>query len=302
MGCTVTGGGIADAADLAMAQAACDRAVDRYSLLFGDQPPVGTLEVTDSVRIFATVHEGAAWRMIWPSSARLRQSLEANPVDGASIDEAVDEQWGTVLPHELGHLMLIADAERRRPDGREARRLADWLHEGVAVFMEPSEYRRDEYLTLRAHRPFVPEIDDLVQFRVAAPEGLAGGSTITRTFYPCASAEACDGRAHWDRSFSVRTRYLADGNVVVDTLFHDAPPPPPTPLASHFYVYSATLVRYVHERGGSAALTTLIQRYVDSEDGNVLLAGLPGLAVTAERIEDDWRRWFELEFFGEAGR
>src|SRR5690606_917356 len=114
-----TGGGVADAADLALARAACDRAGERYALLFGGQPPVGILEVTDSVRVFATVHEGAAWTMIWPTSSRLRQSLDANPLDGVSIDEALDEQWGTVLPHELGHLMLIADADRRRPDGRE---------------------------------------------------------------------------------------------------------------------------------------------------------------------------------------
>lgn len=284
--------------DIARARSGCERAVDRYTLLFGAAPPEGVLEVSDTVRVFASANEGDGWRMIWPTTDRIRESLAATSGAGADIERAVEEHWSTVLPHELGHLMLIADADRRRPEGIERRRLPDWFHEGITVFMEPTEYRSVEYGTLRAHAPFIPAIDDLLRFRIEAPEGLEGGATITRTFFPCASEEACDGRPYWNRSFSVRTRYYPDGRVVTDTIIHDAPPPPPTPLETQFYAYAATLVQYVHDRGGAAAMSALLDRYVRSEGAMVDLAGLPGLPGTPAAVEADWRRWFEGRIFG----
>ena len=134
---------------------------------------------------------------------------------------------------------------------------------------------------------------------VEAVDDPEGGSTVMRTFYPCASEEACAGRPHWSRSFTVTTRQFPDGRVQVDTVFHDRPPPAPSPTGSHFYTYSAILVRYIHNRGGHSAMSTLLDRLVTSPDVVAPLAGLPGLPTTPRAVESDWNAWFRRWIFGE---
>jgi hypothetical protein len=295
-GCRVAGA--ATEADLVLGRAACLRAEERFTLLFGSPPPAGNVVISDTVSFAAIESYGADWKLVWPSSDRMRAFHGASSDDSA-VEEAVELQWTTVLPHELGHVMLISEADVRRPADLPRLRLPDWLHEGTAVWMEPPAYRADGQAILRALRPYVPPLDELLAF-VIAPEGPIGaGSTVIRTFFPCASEEACAGRPHWSRIFSVTTRQFPDGTVQVDTTFHATAPPPLSPVGSNFYDYSATLVRFLHDRGGASAMSTLLDRYLRGGEGAAALAGLPGLPRDRRRVEAEWREWFDRWIFAD---
>jgi hypothetical protein len=284
--------GAAPAADRGLALAACARAAERFSLLFGVPAPPGAVVLDEMVAFFSVEEYHPRWRIVWPTSERAREFLSASAGVGSDLEAAVRSQWEAVLPHELGHLMLIAAAEVRRPAGAAPRRLPDWLHEGTGVWMEPPATRADEHSRLRVLRPYVPPLEELLTRSVSAPARRAeAGSTVIRTFFPCASEEACGGRPLWSETFRVTTRQFPDGTVQVDTTILSAPPPPPDPLLSNFYAYSATLVRYVFDRGGATAMRALLDRYVLEPDEDPL-AGIPGLPTTGARLEADWQAWF----------
>lgn len=293
--CTIAGAPTEHDRELAVA--ACERVVERFTLLFGAPPPAGTLEISDEVNVSSVQSLTRDWHLAWPSSTGLREYLSESPPVDQTVEEAVAIQWTTVLPHELGHVLLSAEMDRRRPDG-PPRELPDWLHEGTAVWMEPAGYRGDELEIIRALRPFIPSLDDLTSLSISSPsERGEAGTTITRTFYPCASVEACGGRPHWSETFSVVTRQYPDGRVETDTIFHAEPPPPPDPTAANFYAYSATLVRYLFDRGGSTLMDGLLERYATSAEGPVPLTGLPGLARGNASLQRDWEVWFRRWIF-----
>jgi hypothetical protein len=287
--CRVTG--VGPETDHERARAACERAVDRFTLLYGVAPPAGVVEISDTVLFFSVAAHVPEWRMVWPTTEGIREYF--GEPRGQQRSEAVENHWLAVLPHEIGHLMLIAEADVRRPPELEPSRLPDWLHEGTAVWMEPPVTREPEYATLRALGPYIPPLAELTTLSVSGIGGRGeAGSTIVQTFFPCASEEGCGGRPHWDRIFSVRTRQYLDGTVQIDTTFHERPPPPPSPVAAYFYPYSATLVRYVYDRGGAAAMRELLDRYARDPQRRDALVGLPGLPADPRRLEADWREWF----------
>jgi len=285
-------GGQAPTADLAAAQAACDRVNERFVLLFGSLPPAGTLEISDTVVFFAVGSQAPEWKLIWPTTSAMERFHGAGrPAGDRALAETIEMQWSTVLPHEIAHLMLGAEVELRRATGPR-RSMPDWLQEGVAVYMEPPGYRSGDAAMLRALRPYIPRLEDLLTLSIAdAVDDAEGGSTIVQTFYPCASEEACGGRAHWSRIFSVTTRQFPDGRIRVDTTVHAEPPRLPTPLEANFYAYAAMFVRYLSDQGGPAAMSALIDRLARMS-GEVSLDGLPGLPSGPARIEGDWRSWF----------
>lgn len=289
--------GNADREDAAHVRAACERAAERFALLFGEEAPAGVVDVSGEVGYFEIHESEAGWRIASPDSERLARFLGG---EGDALDDALEMQWAVALPHEMGHAMLNAAAAARRGAGAAPRRLPDWLHEGVAVWMEPPAHRADEIGILRALRPYAPQVDSLLAITLGTPEDRGeAGSTIIRTFYPCASEEACGGRPHWSRIFSVTERTFADGTVQVDTTFHVEAPPPPSPMVANFYAYSATLVRYLRDRGGSAAMREVMDRYARAEDpATVTLAGVPGLPATTRGVQSDWEAWLEERFGG----
>jgi len=293
--------GAPDAEHAARAASACARAQERFVLLFGAPPPPVLLELNDTVGFFSIRATAPDWTLVWPVDSGLRQHLRSGGTPEASLDAATATQWNAVLPHELGHLMLIAEADRRRRPDQAPRRLPDWFHEGTAVWMEPPSVRADDVAVLTALRPFVPSLSELTALSISGG-GLAGeaGSTLIQTFFPCASEEACGGRPHWSRIFSVTTRTYPDGTTRVDTTFHERPPPPPSPVGSHFYAYSATLVRFLHDRGGPEAMSALLDRYVAPLPHEHALHGLPGLPRSPAALEREWRAWFEAAFFASS--
>jgi hypothetical protein len=293
--------GDAPPSDLELARAACERAGDRFSLLFGVPTPSGVLEVSDSATFFAIEQSAPEWKLIWPTTRRLEEFLREQLSAGQTLEDAVANQWTAVLPHELGHVMLIAEADGRRLPGASPRRLPDWLHEGTAVWMEPPALREVEYMTIRARRPYVPPLAEIMAFETPRPTDRGeGGSTVIQTFYPCASEEACGGRPHWSRIFSVTTRQFGDGRVQVDTIFHERPPPMAGPLGSNFYAYSAALVRFLFDQGGARAMNELLTRAARAGVSTTALQGLPGLPSGRARLEGEWQQWFRRWIFSES--
>jgi hypothetical protein len=291
----------ATAADLELARTACQRVEERFALLYGVPAPPGAIQLSDEIAFFEVEDYFPEWKLVWPTSERMREYFALAPPTDQTVDDAIRVQWSSVLPHEIGHLLLTAEAARRRPANDSARALPDWIHEGTAVWMEPPSYRESEYRIIRALQPFVPQLDTLLSLAISTPgERGEAGTTITRTFYPCASEPACGGRPHWSETFSVTTRQHPDGRVVIDTVFHAGPPPPPDPSAANFYAYSAALVRYLHYRGGAAALDALLERFADSSRATVPITGLPGLPSSPARVQQDWVDWVERWIFPDA--
>ncbi|MEX2583611.1 MAG: hypothetical protein WD766_10065 [Gemmatimonadota bacterium] len=294
--CRITG--TAPAEDLELARAACARAAERFDLLYGVVPPGGEIELSAEVGYFEVVTYAPAWKIVWPSSQRMAETFASVPLGEQTPGQAIEEQWSAVLPHELGHLLLTAAAHHRRTSDREPHALPDWIHEGTAVWMEPPAYRSSEYDILRALQPFVPSLEAIVRMSISTPSQRGeAGSTVSRTFYPCATAEACDGRPHWSETFTVTTRHFPDGRIHTDTTFHDAPPPPPDPLTANFYAYSATLVRYLYDRGGSAAMLSALDRSLASGDETPSLDGLPALPRGTGALQADWAAWIRRWIF-----
>jgi hypothetical protein len=289
--CVVESAG--DPGDRALATRACDQAESSFAMLFGRTSPAGRIEISDSITLFGYEQRAEGWRMIWPSSEQIRirhgSDLET------SVEEELAHQWQTVLPHEIGHLMLTRHLGPVRPvsDDQYGTHLPDWFDEAVAVWMEPVDSREPEYEQMRRTSPFVPDLKALLEWTHPVVKADMGeGSVEIVVHLPCARASECPGRGRWDETMEVRTRRFLDGDVVVDTMYSAAPLSAENPMDAYFYAYSAALLRYVIGNGGTPALNELLARWRVNPHVPDPLVGLPGLPATAEDLEDDWIRWF----------
>jgi hypothetical protein len=58
-----------------------------------------------------------------------------------------------------------------------------------------------------------------------------------------------------------------------------------------FYPQAIATLTFVHEHGGTAATSELVQRFLNGWTGPRALAGLPGLPAESEEVEQLWNEW-----------
>jgi hypothetical protein len=284
-GCAVRGA--APRTDVALAQAACARARQRFATAIGP-PPAGTIVLSDDNGL-TTWTERDRWTLTWPTTARLREGARGTPAATAFLTQ----QWEDVLPHEIGHIMLGAwlYSPGRPLAGNYATYLPDWVDEAVAIAMEPEDTRRLRLTQARAFR--APRLADLLASSYPRPVGAPDAfSTTTVISHPC---EGPCARERPDETRVITSRVYRDGRTTVDTTWSagdhrlDADP------VTRFYTLSYALWRYIEARGGRPAIETLLTRLRRTPDDRSAVVGLPGLAPTLRQIERDWHEWMDVD-------
>lgn len=136
--CEVAGGS-AGARELDRALLACHTARERFADLFEGPVPEVRVRIWDEPGYRGGVQSGRAV-VFWPSE-RAMASHEARSAEFRA------DPWREVLPHEIAHVLLAARFYGRHVDGAGESAYGtpfpDWLDEGVAIWAEPAESRRD---------------------------------------------------------------------------------------------------------------------------------------------------------------
>jgi hypothetical protein len=213
------------------------------------------------------------------------------------VEGEIAYQWSTVLPHEIGHLMLTRLVSTGVPivEGQYGTQLPDWFDEAVAVWMEPVGSRDAEIAQLQRSIVFVPPLQELLGWKhpiLGEGEIQSEGSVEVVVHLPCARRDPCLGRVRRDQTMQVRTQHRPDGSAVVDTTYLAASAPAGNSLDTHFYVYSSALLRYIVLNGGTPAIDALLDRWRRDPRAPNVLTGLPGLAESDREVASDWDNWF----------
>lgn len=244
--CLVAGPGVAE--DMARARAACDIARERFARLIGESAPRVQIVLREQTG-YRTSADGGTAILYWPTGATLRTHLGS----GTAAERQIAQQWSDVLPHEIGHALMIAHfyptggASTHRGYGTP---LADWFEEAVAIWAEPDASRATR---LAQARRLPPHRQDL--------ERILSGS------HPAAA----------------NTAYLAS---------RDAGTPAANAALWAFYPQSYAVLAFVHEHGGTTAVAELARRIRAGEGaGARLLVGLNGLPLSNADLLRLWQVW-----------
>jgi hypothetical protein len=204
--------------------------------------------------------------IIWPTSlAMAPRGADGQLADSDLIETHLEEQWGTVLPHEIAHLLLAArffPESPAAPDGGYGTPFPDWLDEGVAIWAEPEENRRRR---LEQARALPPARLDLY--------------SILSTPHPASGNAA----AYTPRDGSARQ---AD-----DALWA-------------FYPQAIAVLTFIHDLGGSSAVQELTDRLTVDPADPLAILGLPGLPTDSDAMLGAWEEWLTAtpSATDEAGR
>ena len=287
--CRVTGD-VTDAERTA-AEAVC-RSVDaRFTLLFGEPPPPGTLEFASDPRLEGAIEDGR-WRLRAPSRSELLRV--AGLLDYADAGEFVAEQRGALLAHELGHAMFMAyvfpDGAPSVP-GQYGTPLPDLLEEAVAVWVEPDAARARRRTWALGRE--APDLAVLLNGRhpSGGPLPLFERRAEVRQTYSC--NPACDPafEAFSDTTTWVITRRIeADGRLTYDSVPASAMKAAGGPSIG-FYNHALLFVEFLQETGGSGTFGMLVQRMLREPGQRVPQDAVPGLPADSVRAERAWREW-----------
>lgn len=297
--CEVTGP--APASDVALARAACDSMRARFRVLLGRDAPPGRVELSARPGVVSSTTQSGWWWIRWPVMATLRRTLQAVGREDVQTD------WGSTLPHEIGHVALAAFAfPRGEPGGphRYGTPLPDWLDEAVAISMEPAQARSYRISLARAAGDSLPALDSLQWWRhpnlaTDAERGDVVSSTSSlRGPFRCARGPVCDTAEnaslfgpHWRESERVIVAVHADGRTTVDTTYLPPDYKEPRDPNKVFYPAAISVLTWVRERGGPPAIQALLERARADSRWRDHLAGLPGLPGTAGEVNTAWRAW-----------
>jgi hypothetical protein len=239
-------GAAATAEDAALALEACTAARARFEELFGRPVPDVRIEIR-GVPGYRVRAEGATAVVRWPASSALPRPASG----GAAAERHAAMQWREMLPHEIGHALLVA---RFYPDGFEPHAgygtpLPDWLEEGAAIWSEPPATRRARLAQARALPPAQRDLHHI----------------LGMTHPALRNAAALASR--------------------------DGAPLPADPVLWAFYPQSIAVVAFVHAAGGRAAMLELVRRLLDGESATRALLGLPGLPSDDAGLRTAWDAW-----------
>jgi hypothetical protein len=281
----------------------CQLFVDRSAALITHPPIPGTLSIGAEQIWELTTDADHRWHFVIEEKLRW---------DSTTAEDARDTRAHVAL-HEVGHGWLAPHFDGvSHPDtirSRYGTPAPDWLDEAWAVWFEP-QVMRDRRLT-RMRLDSLPSLTRLVTMRHPSmketrahsvvnqrtPAGVATRTVETRI----ANIEimgACGPTCDWLPD-SLRSKVRIDsivrydgGRIDTSVTWTDSLTAygPPKPLeAEHFYPLSYSLLRYIRDTGGEAAVRELIARYrVDATPRVEALLGLPGLPTTIAAFERGW--------------
>jgi len=289
----------------------CQLLVDRSAALITHPPIPGTLSIGAQQIWQLTTDADHRWHFVIEEQLRW---------DSTTAEDVRDTRAHYAL-HEVGHGWLAPHFEGvSHPDTMRSRYgtpAPDWLDEAWAVWFEP-QVMRDRRLS-RMRLDSLPSLTRLVTMRhpsmkatvPSLPARPAASNAGTTGAAPVASATrvenrvtsvgimgACGPTCDWLPD-SLRSKVRIDsivrydgGRIDTTVTWTDSLTAygPPKPLeAEHFYPLSYSLLRYIRDTGGEAAVRELIVRYrVDATPRVEALLGLPGLPTTIVALERGW--------------
>lgn len=271
----------------------CAQLARRYATLIDTRPMPGVARVSGEPVFRGRDVADSAWGMDWP----------ATQLYPAGIDANVDPGSAETFLHEVGHAWLyplMAGGRAISTDHRYGSEAPDWLDEAWAMWAPFQEHRQARQSRL------APGITPSLRALVTMPHPVSGHgnrderhddfddpviSFTTDRGKPCAQCDYLPDSArthYWMRS----VRMHQSGKVDTITEYADTMPTRMAPRsveAERFYPLSYSLLRYIRETGGEAAVRELIARYrVDPTPRAEALEHLPGLPPTLDALEAGW--------------
>jgi hypothetical protein len=264
-------------------RAAGPRSASRHC--FGRDAPAVLIDIADTLRIYGVHTSDDGWLIHWPSTQRL--------IDIYADPGLVEVAWDRTLPHEIGHLMMFSLADELKmasEPGEFGSPFPDWLDEGAAVWMEPGSDPSD-LTTIRRERLQTPSVGEIVGAKQPHVSGDDWIRSVARTItMPCLNRAPCS-RTRWNE-WMIVTRRIEDRAEVADTTYMEHYQERGQVLEDHFNFYSNALLRFIHERGGSAAVVSLVESLAKGDSSVEAITTAPGLPPTGEQLEREWSAWF----------
>ena len=268
----------------------CDQLARRWQLLMGSRAIKGVIWLVHGTGAKSS-SSAQEWMLEWSAPPARRSGSVKTRADGFVANEAED-----VLTHEAGHgLFSSYTIFFARPNGYDGYGsiVPDWFDESPAVWMESAELRTRRMQSIIGAKPSLvrlvtmshPGREQLIA-NARNPERRWRERTVVP---PCAQ---CTFLAE-----SLRTKYRvtdvgvdARGYPDTNVWYSDSNPQNNETLEEReFYPLSYALLRFIHQRGGSAAVRELISRYrEDPRPRASVLVGLPGLSGSIAAIERGW--------------
>jgi hypothetical protein len=256
------------------ARAACMQARNRIAALFGqpaarvvlrfvDTPPRAQFEVRRDT-VIAFVPTGKGGRMEYGSF----------------------DQWAATAAHEIAHNLFAARSGTPHRYGPDR---GDWFMEAVAIWAEADADRDRRMRQLWADgRNRLPLREVL---RMHHPNYAAGPrpARIERLIMDICRVP-CPGRPD---TVVVRQTILADGTERVDTLAATTPHIDQQALVVAFYGIAYSVLAFIHDRGGAAAVR-LVEERIRAGNARDAVLGVGDLPATFAAFEAEWSKWLEL--------
>jgi hypothetical protein len=282
----------------------CQHLVDRYATLVTRAPIPGTMLAGRGEVMLLDYGPGFRWRIEfeaaaqWDSGTQLRHKQFRAGVG-----------W-----HEVGHRWLYAEfdgvAHADTFTAKYGTPAPDWFDEGWAVWAEGSAQRtqRMERMPLDV----APSLAALVTMRhpIQAQRDLeppstpaeAGKFSISSTVVaPCTGDCSYLPDSALGKYFVSTVTRSPSGRMDTTNVYLDSTQMAArtriskgTFEAEHFYPLTYSLLRYIRETGGEAAVRALLDRYrADPTPRVEALAGLPGLPASTEALERGWHAFLK---------
>jgi hypothetical protein len=278
----------------------CAHLVGRFATLIDTLPMAGTASLKDGALFENNLGDEQAWTMQYARTDLFPAGLDAAP----------DPRHRDVFWHEIAHewpFPLLQGGKHISTGYRYGTEAPDWLDEGWAVWAESSDLRTRRMRAIPADAR--PSLRALVEMPhpisgtrpITAGGASSVGEVVAVNVVVTSPCRGCDWIAD-----SLRGKYRIDSVRVqvsgrTDTIvaWTSEPPMSLSPSSTleqrHFYPLAYSLLRYIRETGGTAAVRELIARYRrDPVPIAATLEGLPGLPATIDALEAGWHAFLAL--------
>lgn len=255
---------------------------ERYQVLFGRAAHPVTILVRDTTAMDGEVRDGRVV-FVQPGMAAMARAR-------SSFARETRGEWGDaptwLLSHEIGHLLLIADT--RREAGGYGTILPDWADEGVAIWSESEDGRKERMRRAAALDDVTLDLLTFVTLRHPSLEGPAYQHVSSFTSVFRCIRPPCPVSPTGRDTFRIVSMIDAKGVTRTDTVFPEDPEFHTVDLTT-YYAVAGTILPFLHERGGPPLINELFRRMLAGGTGAELFSELPGLPHDPADVNRAWR-------------